>query len=244
LRCACPAGWGSFNALQLAWALNSLNLGEADYAPTVTFTGPPTGNTVRTASPVITFTISASSLGLAGYTVSWDTDPGDPYSEASQAHGQGTPFYGPHVLGQSTGTAPTESTGCHTLHVRDWDNGGNSADWTYGPVCYDSCSSPYNSSDCGGVCCSGMETCGTGNICCAGTVVDGTCCPSSNYCDGACTYCPVGSQCGTLGDACGHVHTCGTACPYGDVCTNNRCMVSHICQYPDHYDPTTEKCVP
>ena len=84
--------------------------------------------------------------GVAGFSQQWDFDPGDVGTEASQ--GTGNSFYsGPQHPGATFGctditgalcTGGGLSQGCHTLHVRAWDNMGlGSGDNTYGPVCYD-----------------------------------------------------------------------------------------------------------
>ena len=82
--------------------------------------------------------------GVAGFSYSWYGDPGDPYSEPTPNpnpyYGNSNSFYnGPQVPNATTGSAnlSSASQGCNTLNVRAWDNAGQSANSSYGPVCYD-----------------------------------------------------------------------------------------------------------
>ncbi len=72
--------------------------------------------------------------GVAGSSVAWDVDPGDPSSEPTP--GAGTSFYGLTNYG-SSGSASNPLQGCHTAYVRGWDNAGNSSRSSYGPLCFD-----------------------------------------------------------------------------------------------------------
>jgi len=127
-------GWGTPNLTELAWALNYWNMPEAS-PPTVALTGPSTSGWVNSGTISWTLTDNGSPpSGVSGYTAKWDSDPGDPSSAATP--GSGNSFYsGP----ASTGTSGSTSlaAGCHTLYVRAWDNIGESAVNSYGPVCYD-----------------------------------------------------------------------------------------------------------
>ena len=78
--------------------------------------------------------------GVAGFSDAWNTDPGDPTSEATP--GAGNSFYsGPEFVNASSGSLDlaAEGQGCHTVNVESWDNMGlQSGDITDGPLCYDS----------------------------------------------------------------------------------------------------------
>jgi hypothetical protein len=135
-------GWGSFNALQLAWAINAYQAGGGP--PQVKFSGPATGawyNTDQTVSFTATATGNGSlpPTGISGVSLAWDADPGDVASEPTP--GAGNSFYtGPAFPGATTGSFDLKGAGqgCHTANVRAWDNSGvDSGDATYGPVCYD-----------------------------------------------------------------------------------------------------------
>ncbi|MGA7256920.1 MAG: protease pro-enzyme activation domain-containing protein [Terracidiphilus sp.] len=143
-------GWGSFNAMQLAWALNWQYIPSYS-APSVAFTGPAKNKWYKT-NQTVKWTVkdknthgTTPASGVAGFTQGWDSIPADPYSEPHG--GSGNSFYrGPEYPFGETGClslvkggcAGGVSQGCHTAHVRAWDNQGTtSGDVTYGPVCYD-----------------------------------------------------------------------------------------------------------
>jgi len=142
-------GWGSFNMLQMAWAINTYQAGDFG-APAVNFSGPAANhwyNTDRVISWSVTDT-SGNGLpptGVAGFSQAWDADPGDVFSAAVPGHGN-TFYGGPQYPNATSGCldftgascAGSVSQGWHTVHVRAWDNTGVSADYTYGPVGYDS----------------------------------------------------------------------------------------------------------
>lgn len=144
-------GWGTANMLQLSWAINTYLAG--DFAPpSVNFNGPLINhyyNTQQNLGWNIT-DVSANGFlpsGVAGYSNQWDADVGDNSSEATP--GSGSSFYsGPQNPFGSSGSVTTSLEGCHTAHVRAWDNSGFSSDNTYGPVCFDdvppvvNCASP------------------------------------------------------------------------------------------------------
>jgi hypothetical protein len=143
-------GWGSANMLQLAWSINNYLAGDSG-GPSVSFTGPLL-NHWYTTDQTISWTIADTSAnnhspnGVSGYTFYWDSDPGDPYNQPTpspQGDFGSTPnsfYYGPLYPNDSSGllyliSMPT--IGCHTLIVRAWDNAGQSASSSYGPICYD-----------------------------------------------------------------------------------------------------------
>lgn len=146
-------GWGTANMLQLSWAINSYLAGDFA-APSVAFTGPTKNQYYRfpqTVNWTLTDVSGNGSLpaGVAGYSSQWDSDVGD--SSSKPTPGSGDSYYsGPQNPLATTGSFTLNSSheGCHTVHVRSWDNGGATDDHTYGPVCFDdippsvSCASP------------------------------------------------------------------------------------------------------
>jgi Pro-kumamolisin, activation domain/Bacterial Ig-like domain (group 3) len=141
-------GWGSANMMQLAWALNWYII-PAIGLPSVDFQGPQI-NAWYNSEQKVSWTIVDNSgtfpgTGIAGFTQGWDSIPPD--SETQPKGGSGDSFWdGPQftninqgcisLLGQACqGGVPQ---GCHTAHVRGWNNqGGTTGDSTYGPVCLD-----------------------------------------------------------------------------------------------------------
>jgi hypothetical protein len=120
----------------------------------VTFTGPATNTYFNTAQKV-SWSISdvsgngAVPIGVAGFSQGWDSLL--PESTSKITPGSGDSYYsGPQFANATTGFLNLNSSneGCHTVHVRAWDNGGSTSDKTYGPVCFDdippsvSCGSP------------------------------------------------------------------------------------------------------
>ncbi len=145
-------GWGSANMLQLAWAINWYTA-TANGIPNITFTGPKTGQWYSTQQTV-SWKVNdyagtakgAKGTGIAGHTQGWDSIPSDPGSEGHG--GSGNSFYsGPQYVNDSGGCLSLQSggsckggvsDGCHTVHVRGWNNQGmTTGDATYGPICYD-----------------------------------------------------------------------------------------------------------
>jgi hypothetical protein len=147
-------GWGSFNFLQLAWAINFDLAGDFG-EPVITFSGP-TLNKWYNTNQTISWTVSDTSgnskppTGVAGFSEAWDTQPGggDPSSEATP--GAGNTFYSgpqfPNLTSGCLGLAGTVCTGgsgqgsgqgWHTVGVRAWDNTGIPAYDTYGPIGFD-----------------------------------------------------------------------------------------------------------
>jgi Pro-kumamolisin, activation domain len=146
-------GWGSVNMLQLGWAL--IDAVSHGVLPQITFSGPATNSWYNTDKLVLFSIVSpnptgtTASVGLAGYTAQWDTVVADVKSHAQP--GSGDSFYdGPQKTGDSDYLSlAAAGPGCHTAHVRAWDNAGEtSSDETFGPVCYDNqpptviCASP------------------------------------------------------------------------------------------------------
>ncbi len=137
-------GWGSANMLQLAWAINTFIGGDFG-APSVNFSGPAINswhNTAQTVSWTISDTSSngAVPIGVAGYSKAWDADVGDNSSESTPGASSTSSFYsGPQAVLGTSGSLVLNNTleGLHTVHVRTWDNGGTTADHTYGPVGFD-----------------------------------------------------------------------------------------------------------
>ncbi len=142
-------GWGSFNFLQLAWAINFYLVGDLG-PPVVNFTGPALSkwyNTNQKVSWTIydTATTGKEIVGLAGFSQAWDTDPGDPQIEATP--GTGNSFYsGPQFPNTSSGCLDFAGTtacsvgsgqGWHSVKVRAWDNTGYNSYYQYGPIGYD-----------------------------------------------------------------------------------------------------------
>jgi hypothetical protein len=140
-------GWGSFNALQLSWAISTYYAGSFAN-PTVTFSGPFSGdgavhwyNTDKTVS----WTVAANgngtypATGVAGYSAGWDTYFSDPDSEPSP--GSGNSFYsGPEFPNSTSGSLDLASAGqgCHYATVDAWDNTGfTSGNDYYYYICYD-----------------------------------------------------------------------------------------------------------
>jgi hypothetical protein len=144
-------GLGMYNFLQLAWAINWEHV-PPDNFPTVTFTGPPI-NTWYNSDQEVSWVIgNISEDGTAGFTQAWDSDPGNPTSEATPGLSgfPGSPynaFYdGPQYANATSGCLDFTGTFCagsvgqgmHTVNVRSWGNEGeNNEDYTYGPIGYD-----------------------------------------------------------------------------------------------------------
>jgi hypothetical protein len=139
-------GWGSFNALQLAWAINWED-NFAYNAPSVVYNGPAT-NTWYNTDQAVTWAINANGnpTGIAGFTQGWDSIPADPFFDGDR-NDSNSFFSGPQFPNATTGClslnggfgcAGGVSQGCHTAHVRSWSNqGSTSGDTTYGPICFD-----------------------------------------------------------------------------------------------------------
>jgi hypothetical protein len=139
-------GWGSFNALQLSWAISTYHLGDFG-APVVTFSGPAVShssntwfNTDQTVSWTVTDTGGGySPTGVAGFSQAWDTYFSDPHSEAHQ--GTGNSFYsGPQFPNATSGYLRLSwaGQGCHYATVDAWDNTGiSSGNQYYYWICYD-----------------------------------------------------------------------------------------------------------
>jgi len=134
-------GWGSANMLQFAWMVNHFLAGDGA-GPSAATIGPPVNhwyNTDQTVSWTLTDTTGNGHPpnGAAGSSAAWDADPGDPYSQPTP--GAGNSYYGPGTYGvnASINGLANLSQGCHAAYIRGWDNAGNSALSTYGPLCFD-----------------------------------------------------------------------------------------------------------
>jgi Pro-kumamolisin, activation domain/Bacterial Ig-like domain (group 3) len=141
-------GWGSFNMFELAWAINTYQAGDFG-APVVSFSGP-LANHWYNSDQVVSWTVADTSsdglppTGVAGFSQAWDSDPGDVFSEPTP--GSGNSFYsGPQYPNATSGCLDFAGASCagsvgqgwHTVNVRAWDNTGFTANYTYGPVGYD-----------------------------------------------------------------------------------------------------------
>jgi hypothetical protein len=142
-------GWGSFNFLQLAWAINFFQVGDFG-PPIVNFTGPAlnkwyNGNQIVSWTIYDTASTGREITGVAGFSQAWDTDPGgDPCCEAIP--GAGNSFYsGPQFPNQTSGCLDLAGAACsggsgqgwHTVNVRAWDNTGYNSYYHYGPIGFD-----------------------------------------------------------------------------------------------------------
>ena len=142
-------GWGTYNFLQLAWAINWLHVPGYSY-PIVSFSGP-APNHWYNSDQIVSWTVSAPpqngspSPGTSGFSQAWDSDPGNPTSEATP--GTGNSFYsGPQYPNATAGCLDFTGASCagsvgqgwHTVNVRAWGNEGeNGGDYTYGPIGFD-----------------------------------------------------------------------------------------------------------
>jgi hypothetical protein len=141
-------GWGSFNALQLSWAINSYWLGAFE-APTITFSGPFSGANGSDhwykTDQTVSWTIASHAVsglnptGVAGYSAAWDNYFSDPFTEATP--GSGNSFYsGPEYPNASSGSLDLAAAGqgCHFATVDAWDNAGYTpGEEFYYYLCYD-----------------------------------------------------------------------------------------------------------
>ncbi len=140
-------GWGSFNALQLSWGINTYDLGDFG-APVITFSGPSHTQgavnwyrTDQTVSWTIADTTQSglTATGVAGFSSGWDVGFTDPTSEATP--GSGNSFYsGPEFPNATSGSLDLASAGqgCHFATVDAWDNSGiTSGDQFFYYLCYD-----------------------------------------------------------------------------------------------------------
>jgi subtilase family serine protease len=135
-------GWGTFNALQLAWAFNTYDFGDGG-GPAITFSGPFSGNgsdhwynTDQTVSWTVADT---GTTGVAGFSQAWDSAITDSSSEATP--GSGDSFYsGPQFPNATSGYLDLASAGqgCHYATVYAWNNTGfTSGNQYYYYICYD-----------------------------------------------------------------------------------------------------------
>jgi hypothetical protein len=136
-------GWGTFNALQLSWAINTYKAGDF-VPPSATFTGPTTNVWYNTDQEVSWTVADAGQSGLpatgvAGFTQTWDTTPPDSTTAPSPRGGSDGFYTGPEYPNSTFGYQYVSwaGQGCHTTYVRSYDNSGWNQVQTYGPVCYD-----------------------------------------------------------------------------------------------------------
>jgi subtilase family serine protease len=140
-------GWGSFNALQLSWAINTYYTGDFA-APKITFSGPAVSTTAYTwfnTNQTVSWTVvdqnngTYPSVGVAGFSQAWDSAFSDPTTEAHQ--GTGNSFYsGPQFPKATSGYLNLSSAGqgCHYATVDAWDNTGfSTGNEYYYWLCYD-----------------------------------------------------------------------------------------------------------
>jgi Pro-kumamolisin, activation domain/Divergent InlB B-repeat domain len=134
-------GWGSANMLQLAWMINYTLAGDG-VGPSASFSGPPVNHWYN-VDQTVTWSLTGSSgngrppNGVAGYSDGWDTDPGDPYSEPTPGAGNSYYELQSNASNGSLNGLSQLSQACHYAYIRGWDNAGNSALSTYGPLCFD-----------------------------------------------------------------------------------------------------------
>jgi len=151
-------GWGTYNFLQLAWAINWYHI-PGTTTPVISFSGPATNHWYN-SDQVVSWTVAANpgilgypSSGLAGFSQAWDSDPGNEAAVKATPGLSGFPglpydaFYdGPQYPNASSGCLDFTGASCagsvgqgwHTVNVRAWGNEGErSGDATYGPIGFD-----------------------------------------------------------------------------------------------------------
>ena len=149
-------GLGTYNFMQLAWSINWYHIPGYTF-PVVSYSGP-AANHWYNSDQIVSWTVSSPSAngfpseGTAGFSQAWDSDPGDPYSQATPGLSgfPGSPynaFYdGPQYPNATAGCLDFTGVSCagsvgqgwHTVNVRAWGNEGeNGGDYTYGPIGYD-----------------------------------------------------------------------------------------------------------
>jgi len=136
-------GWGSFNALQLSWAINAYRAGDFGAPTAAIYTSATAGVWYNTDQWVEWFLSDTSGdglplVGIAGFTQSWDTYPRDSVSLSRPPVSDGF-FTGPQSPNETYGYEYVSGAGqgCHTAYVRTYDNSGSTAVHSFGPVCYD-----------------------------------------------------------------------------------------------------------
>jgi predicted thioesterase len=136
-------GWGSINALQLSWAINTYRAGDFA-APTVNFSSDATPYVWYNTDHYVEWTVtdntgfSGNPVGVAGFTQAWDSAPADSFSLSRPAYADGF-FTGPEYPNTTYGYQYVSGAGqgCHETYVRPYDNSGFTNVQTYGPICYD-----------------------------------------------------------------------------------------------------------
>ncbi|MFI5117315.1 MAG: protease pro-enzyme activation domain-containing protein [Terriglobales bacterium] len=140
-------GWGSANMLQLSWMINAFVAGDGA-GPVTTFSGPQPDHWYNTPQ-MLSWAIADASAnghlpnGVAGYSIYWNVDPGDPYNEPTPSlfpdyeYNSNTFYIGPDYANSSSGEWGLQQ-GCYTVFVRAWDNAGQASVSSIGPLCYES----------------------------------------------------------------------------------------------------------
>lgn len=147
-------GWGSFNALQLSWAISTYLAGDFG-APTVTFAYPSgysTANPWYNSNQILTWKVADTNngkyatVGVAGFTQVLDGTINDPVSQATP--GTGNSYYsGPEFPNATTGYMylANMGQGCHKVTVDAWDNTGfSSGNQKSNFFCYDTVAPTMN----------------------------------------------------------------------------------------------------
>jgi hypothetical protein len=141
--CAAPGydnvtGWGTINALYLAWGINAYLAGDF-IAPDVTFGGAVADNWYNLDRP-ITWTVQDVghdiflANGVAGFSQAWDNFPDDLGNRTNNASSNQPQF--PNATTGSLSLAQA-GQGCHHAILRVWDNGGTTALRSSPAYCYD-----------------------------------------------------------------------------------------------------------
>ncbi len=136
-------GWGSFNALQLTWAIITYQGGDFS-APATAFSSSATPGVWYNTDQYVQWNLTDTTadglpaVGVSGFTSTWDTVPADSNSLARPATSDGF-FTGPATQNATYGYeyVSTAGQGCHYAYVDGYDNSGFNAVNYFGPVCYD-----------------------------------------------------------------------------------------------------------
>jgi hypothetical protein len=136
-------GWGSMNALQLAWGINSYFAGDF-IAPNVSFFAfGANPNVYYNTDQTIAWTVTDVGHdvflpnGVAGFSSAWDAVPRD---IVDRGLGAISVTNGPQFPNSTAGSLSLSSAGqgCHQVNVRVWDNGGTTTNWQSDSYCFDS----------------------------------------------------------------------------------------------------------
>jgi len=135
-------GWGSLNALQLAWGVITYRAGDFS-PPTAALSSSATPGVWYNADQYVQWSLTDTgsglpAVGVSGYTATWDTIPVDSNSVARPATSDGF-FTGPVTPNATYGYEYVSDAGqgCHYAYVDGYDNSGSNSVSYYGPVCYD-----------------------------------------------------------------------------------------------------------